>query len=167
MCFELLARLENHGSKELTDTSRDSIEHILPQNEKLAPAWRDMLGPDWREIQQEWLHRLGNLILTGYNSTYSDRPFDEKRKNPGGFAESSVRLNKFVREQMAWTHVEIEQRGKELAQRALSIWPALVVDKALIDAAVQADMRELAKRRDVDKVPMTEIARGLYWRTSD
>ncbi len=35
VCFELLDRLENDGSKEPTDTSNYSIEHILPQNEKL------------------------------------------------------------------------------------------------------------------------------------
>jgi hypothetical protein len=40
VCFELLDRLENHGSKEQTDTSKYSIEHIMPQNEKLAPGAR-------------------------------------------------------------------------------------------------------------------------------
>lgn len=103
VCFELLTRLENHGSKEVTDTSKYSIEHIMPQNEKLSPEWRQMLGDDWRETQRQWLHRLGNLTLTGYNSTYSDRPFDEKKTIRGGFAESSVRLNKFVRECATWT----------------------------------------------------------------
>jgi len=55
----------------------------MPQNENLAPSWREMLGNDWREVQREWLHRLGNLTLTGYNSTYSDRPFGEKKKIKG------------------------------------------------------------------------------------
>ena len=45
-----------------------------------------MLGENWKEAQSVWLHRLGNLTLTGYNSTYSDRPFDEKKTIPGGFA---------------------------------------------------------------------------------
>ena len=31
VCFDLLDRLENHGSKEPTDTSKYSIEHIMPQ----------------------------------------------------------------------------------------------------------------------------------------
>ena len=162
VCFDLLDRLENHGSKELTDTTKYSIEHVMPQNQKLAPEWREMLGDDWREVQQQWLHRLGNLTLTGYNSTYSDRPFDKKKTIPGGFNESSVRLNKFVREQPVWTAVEMKLRGKELAQRALSIWPALVVDKALVDAAELDEIQALAKRRDVAKVPMSQKARELF-----
>ena len=162
ICFDLLDRLENHGSKELTDTSKYSIEHIMPQNEKLAPEWREMLGGDWREVQRQWLHRLGNLTLTGYNSTYSDRPFGEKKIIAGGFEESAVRLNKFVREQEVWTAAEMEVRGKQLATRALSIWPPLVVDQSLIDAAQHQEMQELAKRRDVDKVKMTPKARDLF-----
>ena len=93
MCFELLNRLENDGSREFTDTSNYSIEHIMPQNENLSAEWREMLGADWVTIQRQWLHRLGNLTLTGYNSKYSDRPFAEKKTISGGFGESSVRLN--------------------------------------------------------------------------
>jgi predicted transport protein len=162
VCFDLLDRLENHGSKEPTDTSRYSIEHIMPQNQKLALDWRKMLGSDWREIQRQWLHRLGNLTLTGYNSSYSDRPFSEKKKIKGGFEESSVRLNKFVREQSTWTPTEIERRGKSLASRALTVWPPLKVDAALIDAARETEMRQLSKQQDTRKVPMSEEVRSLF-----
>jgi predicted transport protein len=162
VCFDLLDRLENHGNKEPVDTSTYSIEHIMPQNENLSPQWRQMLGENWRDVQREWLHRLGNLTLTGYNSTYSDRPFEEKKTISGGFAESSIRLNKFVREQKNWTLQEMEQRGKDLANRAQAIWPALVVKKALIDAANKAEMRERAQKRDVTKVPMSPAARQLF-----
>ena len=44
-------------------------------------------------MQQQWLHTLGNLTLTGYNSEYSDRPFTEKRDMTGGFKESPLKLN--------------------------------------------------------------------------
>jgi len=162
VCFNLLDRLENFGSKEATDTSKYSIEHVMPQNEKLGQKWRDMLGEKWREVQRHWVHRLGNLTLTGYNSTCSDRSFDEKKNISGGFGESSVRLNKYVREQPVWTSKEMDQRGKNLAKRALAIWPSLVVDKALIDAAEQAEMRSRAKRRDAATVPMSPDARKLF-----
>ncbi|MEP4197918.1 MAG: DUF1524 domain-containing protein [Aliishimia sp.] len=36
-------------------------------------------------MQEEWLHTLGNLTLTGYNSEYSDKPFAAKRDMDGGF----------------------------------------------------------------------------------
>jgi uncharacterized protein with ParB-like and HNH nuclease domain/predicted transport protein len=162
VCFDLLDRLENHGSKERTDTSKYSIEHIMPQNDKLSSEWRRMLGDRWQDVQREWLHRLGNLTLTGYNSTYSDRPFDDKKTIAGGFSESSVRLNKFVREQQVWTPREMGQRGRDLASRALVIWPGLVVDQKLIDEAKEAEMRERSQRRDVNKVPMSPAARQLF-----
>src|SRR5260370_12935319 len=98
VCFDLLDRLENHGSKEVTDTSKYSIEHIMPQNEKLSREWRRMLGEHWQEVHREWLHRLGKLTLTGYQRQSSDRAIAEKKKNPYGFNDSAVRLNKFLPE---------------------------------------------------------------------
>ncbi len=162
VCWDLLVRLENHDSKERTDTSSYSIEHIMPQNENLPEEWREMLGKDWRETQRQWLHRLGNLTLTGYNSTYSDRPFSEKKTIQDGFAQSAVRLNKFVREQQRWTAAEMEHRGQDMAKRALAIWPSLVVDKALIAAAAKAEMQARSERSDVQRVPMTARARELF-----
>jgi predicted transport protein len=162
VCGYLLDRLENHGSREPTNTSTYTVEHILPQNERLPEPWQRMLGPDWKGVQKTWVHRLGNLTLTGYNSTYSDRPFEEKKTITGGFEHSSIRLNKFVREQPQWTAAEMETRGQLLADRALRIWPLLEVDPALVEKAKQAELRELAQRRDVAKVPMSGPARSLF-----
>ena len=121
-----------------------------------------MLGPNWRRDHKVWLHRLGNLTLTGYNSTYQDRPFEEKKTISGGFNESAVRLNKYVREQSQWTVKEIEARGEELADRALEIWLALDVDRALIEEANRREMRELASRRNVEQIQMSPKARELF-----
>jgi uncharacterized protein with ParB-like and HNH nuclease domain/predicted transport protein len=162
VCRHLLEGLENYDTKEPTDTSTYSIEHIMPRNERLRPEWREMLGDNWKDVQSAWLNRLGNLTLTGYNSTYSDRPFNEKKTVPGGFADSSVRLNRFVREQPAWTAEQISRRTEELAQRALNIWPPLSVSQSLIDAANYREMREQAARRDVAKVEMSAEARALF-----
>jgi predicted transport protein len=162
VCLHLLEQLENHNSKEPTDISTYSIEHVMPQNENLSKKWRDMLGQNWKDIQGTWLHRLGNLTLTGYNSTYSDRPFADKKSISGGFEESSVRLNKFIREQSAWTESEIDERGSLLAKRALVIWPSLKVDESLVAAAEQQEMLIRAARRNVGDVDMSEVARKLF-----
>ncbi len=162
VCRHLLEGLENYGTKEPTDTSSYSIEHIMPRNERLRPEWRSMLGDNWKQIQTTWLNRLGNLTLTGYNSTYSDRPFSEKKTVTGGFAESSVRLNKYVREQSIWTAAEISERTEALAHRAVSVWPQFSIPQSLIDAANHRDMREQAARRDVRKVEMSVEARALF-----
>ena len=134
----------------------------MPQNEKVPLDWRDMLGENWKEVHSRWLHRLGNLTLTGYNSAYSDRAFEDKKTIDKGFSSSCVRLNKFVREQEVWTQKEMHQRGSDLASRALSIWRPLIVSQELVDVAKHLEMRELAARRDVAKVKMSAKARKLF-----
>ena len=162
ICWYMLVRFENHNNKEPAVVTNYSIEHILPQNENLSSKWREMLGEDWQEIQKAWLHRLGNLTLTGYNPEYSDRDFETKKTIDGGFNVSSLRLNQFVRDQTSWTHREIKARGEELAARSLDIWPAIHVDPAAIESAKQAELRSLAAKRDVAKVQMTAAAQVLF-----
>lgn len=162
ICHFLLDRLENFDTNEPTETSGYSIEHILPQNKNLSAAWKNMLGDEWQSVQQLWLHRLGNLTLTGYNSKYSDRPFQEKKSIQDGFNDSAVRLNKFVREQTCWTAVEIAERGEILADRAVDVWPALEVDQAALDAAEVEELHRRAAKKDVSDVVMSELASQLY-----
>jgi|TARA_R110002073_G_scaffold29145_4_gene92069 predicted transport protein len=162
VCFHLLEALENRGSKEVSDTSKYTIEHVMPQNEKLAEAWREMLGSNWQQIQKTWLHRLGNLTLTGYNSTYSDRPFEEKKTIKGGFEQSSVRLNQDIRDESRWTQEEMKVRGKRLASRALKIWPPLEADEAVIRAMEIEELKAKARRRNISQVQMSSDAANLF-----
>jgi len=162
VCFHLLEALENRGSKELSDTSKYSIEHVMPQNENLVVAWREMLGPDWRQVQNTWLHRLGNLTLTGYNPTYSDRPFEEKKTIKGGFQQSSVRLNQDIRDEPDWTPKEMETRGKRLADRALKTWPRLDADEDVIRAMELEELKAKAQRRSISQVQMSAAAASLF-----
>ena len=162
VCWNLLSRIENHGQREPSPTSSYSIEHIMPQNENLPPEWQDMLGEDWQEIREQWLHRLGNLTLTAYNSKYSDRPFEEKKTISGGFNESAVRLNSYVREQKAWTAEIMKERGQLLASRALSIWKYPQPTQAYVEARRAMRVQERAERTDVSRIPMTGRARNLF-----
>ena len=123
-----LRRLENHGRKERVAVDEYTIEHILPQNENLSAMWREALGPKWRRVQETWLHTLGNLTLTGYNTEYSDRPFGEKRDMQGGFKESPLRLNEGLGALNTWNEATIKMRAKRLAEQAVQVWvppPAL------------------------------------------
>jgi hypothetical protein len=142
-CFYMLERLTNSG-KEKSALNGLSIEHVLPQKAELPDEWKLMLGEQWRDIQQAWLHRLGNLTLSGFNSELQAAPFQKKRDlKPGGYADSSVWLNLELAKLDHWTPVEMEARGKQLAKLALKVWPALKADDAAIkqarlDDAVQA-----------------------------
>ncbi len=159
-CFYLLDRLENF-SKERIDTSNFSIEHVMPQNEDLRPEWRTMLGSTWQTVQETWLHRLGNLTLTGYNSTYSDRPFEEKKAIAGGFNDSPLRLNKFIRERSAWDATAIEQRGKLLAEKAIDVWRPLVVDTLAVKQRELEEHKALAANYKIENLELDDTAKKL------
>ena len=125
-------RMENHGRKERVHIDEYSIEHIMPQNENLSAQWQAELGPEWQRIQEKWLHTLGNLTLTGYNSEYSDKPFAEKRDMKGGFKESPLHLNKGLGAEMQWNEEALCQRAASLAQKATDVWPMPALEQDVL-----------------------------------
>lgn len=129
-----LRRMENYGRRERVLVDEYTIEHILPQNENLSPAWQEALGPEWQRIQQTWLHTLGNLTLTGYNSEYSDRPFPYKRDISGGFKESPLKLNAGLGLVEVWDEAAIQARAERLAGQAVDVWKAPAITPDVVDA---------------------------------
>ena len=119
----ILSRLENFENKAPIIIENYTIEHIMSQNKNLSSEWQADLGAEWQEVQKKYLHTIGNLTLTAYNSEMSDRPFLEKMDMPGGFKESALRLNKYVVLQNKWNEKYIQERANELAKKAESIWP--------------------------------------------
>lgn len=117
-----LRRLENHGRKERVPVDEYTIEHILPQNEDLSAAWKTALGTEWERVRESWLHTLGNLTLTGYNSEYSDRAFIDKRDMAGGFKESPIKLNAGLGQLDQWNEDAIKMRANRLALMAVEVW---------------------------------------------
>lgn len=118
----LLRRLENHGRKERVMVEEYTIEHIMPQNENLSEEWKSALGSEWEIVKKTWLHTLGNLTLTGYNSEYSDKPFVSKRDIKGGFKESPLKLNAELGHLEQWNEITIRARAKKLSDAALEVW---------------------------------------------
>jgi uncharacterized protein with ParB-like and HNH nuclease domain/predicted transport protein len=129
----LLSKLENYKRKEFVNVDDFTIEHIMPQNPELSHEWRQMLGADWKELQTKYLHSLGNLTLTGYNSELSDKPFSQKKTMEGGFNDSPIRLNDFLRKVDVWNAENIEARAKELAEKARQIWFAPNLSQEVLD----------------------------------
>jgi uncharacterized protein with ParB-like and HNH nuclease domain len=124
ICSYLLTKLENHGTKEPIAAANYTVEHIMPQNPRLSEAWQRELGDDWQQVHQTYLHSLGNLTLTGYNSELSDRPFAEKRDMEGGLGRSPLRLSAGLGEVVTWNEQEILNRAERLALLAARVWPA-------------------------------------------
>lgn len=130
----LLRRLENFGRKERVLVDEYTIEHILPQNPELSMSWQQALGPDWQQVQQHWLHTIGNLTLTGYNTEYSDRPFVEKRDMTGGFGQSPLKLNAGLGQLAQWDQSTIQVRANRLADQALTVWASPQLDAATLNS---------------------------------
>lgn len=128
-----LRRLENNGRKERVAVANYTVEHIMPQTENLRSEWRIALGPDWKRVQAEWLHRPGNLTLTGYNSEYSDRPFADKRDIEGGFRDSPLQMNKGLGQLETWDEVAIRSRGERLGSMASKVWAAPQLPVAVLE----------------------------------
>ena len=123
-CQYLLRKLENHNNKQPIRRIEDyTVEHIMPQNSELSEEWQKELGENWQEIQEKYLHTIGNLTLTGYNSVLSDHPFSKKKElKPGGFRDGGLRLNVSLVDTCQWNEEAIQTRAKELAEKALKIW---------------------------------------------
>jgi uncharacterized protein with ParB-like and HNH nuclease domain/predicted transport protein len=128
-----LRRFENFGRKELVPVDEYTIEHIMPQNENLSNDWKQNLGDEWERIHQTWLHTIGNLTLTGYNSEYSDRPFIEKRDMEGGFKSSPLKVNEGLGIIDVWNEAAIIDRAQKLAQRAVQVWNSPKIDGSILE----------------------------------
>lgn len=137
----LLRRLENYGRKERVQVDEYTIEHIMPQNENLSLAWITELGSEWKRLHETWLHTLGNLTLTGYNSEYSSRPFEEKRDIEGGFKESPLKLNKGIGQLAHWNEEAIKERAGRLADIALEVWAAPKIKNDLLEVYRSKDVK--------------------------
>ncbi len=129
----LLENLENFNKKESISINNYTIEHIMPQNIEKNEKWQRELGEDWKEIHKKYLHTLGNLTLTGYNSEYSNNSFKQKRDRKGGFKESPVNLNSMLKNLENFGEKEIKQRGEKLAEIALNIWSYPKISKEILE----------------------------------
>ncbi len=101
-----------------------SIEHILPQNPNEKSNWFDIFH-SMEEIQ-DYVHKLGNLTLTCYNSRMSNKSFEDKIKivengNDIGLKSGNVMINNYLNNKTQWTAKDIEDRSKLLSQEIINL----------------------------------------------
>jgi hypothetical protein len=106
---------------------RESIEHVLPQGENTCavPYWKARFTDEaWRRCR----HRLGNLTLTEWNSSYGNRGFDQKRGGPESAPDARVYRNSrfYCERELAivpeWNETAIDERQKRIAKFAMDRW---------------------------------------------
>ena len=136
--YFLFERMENENSPEANDTivskmqsGEFTIEHIMPQT--LTSQWKQELGDDWENIYTMYLHTFANLTLTGFNTSYSNHLFMEKKKGYidrkgnkiDGFDNSAFRLSNYLKQCTKWTLDEIKERQDILLSNFMHLWPMI------------------------------------------
>ena len=121
LTFKVLECIENsfypNGHISLkNELSKYSIEHIMPQT----------LNKDWQFIDEithkSFVHSLGNLTLTAYNSKLSNKSFKEKLEMDKGFKADRLCLNKSVAVYNHWNEDTIAKRTEMMADVMVELW---------------------------------------------
>ena len=113
----IFEQIEKHQSKETVDFENISIEHIMPQT--LTSKWKVDLGNKSDEIYEKYIHNIGNLTLTGYNSELSNESFDVKKEQ---YLKSNISITKDLSKYGEWNEKSIVERAKFYINEILKIW---------------------------------------------
>lgn len=98
--------------------SDGTIEHIMPQT--LSDDWRKYLINKGDFVNYEsYLHLLGNLSLTGYNSELGNISFAKKKIE---YVKSNYANTRDIIKYNDWGSKEINQRGNTLIDLSLKLW---------------------------------------------
>ncbi|GAA8728924.1 DUF262 and DUF1524 domain-containing protein [Helicobacter pylori] len=153
-------RLENFDTKELVNTKELTTEHIMPKT--LTEEWERDLGENFQEIHNKYLHTIGNLTLTGYNSTYSNKSFQEKQGMEKGFKDSPLRLNQGLRDLESFGEEEIKKRANDLADLALKIWTYPKLDAETLEKYKPKKDKKEKEAYDLSSYKFSSHSRELF-----
>jgi len=131
LILETLELQYNH--KERPSFDNLTIEHVLPQT--ITDWWKQQLGEDWQADHELYVHTLGNLTLTGYNSELSNEIFPKKQQQ---LVNSHLEINRYFQNLTKWDREAIEKRSHSMADIALVCWPYFGDEKPAL-AATSAD----------------------------
>lgn len=109
-----------------------TIEHIFPEGDNIPQCWVDMIaGGDASLAKQyldEYTHKIGNLTITGYNSTLSNKSFEEKRDRQSkdgkryiGY-KNGLDINKEIALKDSWTIEDIKARTKTIVTELMKVY---------------------------------------------
>ena len=81
----------------------------MPQ--KLESNWKVELGEDYENIHKSYLHNIGNLILTEFNSEIGNKQFSEKKSK---LNTSSLNFRLSVINQNIWNDKSIQEHQSNM-----------------------------------------------------
>jgi hypothetical protein len=100
-----------------------TIEHVLPQTPEPDSQW--VADFPTQELRDEWVHRIGNLVLLSKykNPAASNYDFDYKKtKYFAQDGDSAFVLTSQVRQEPVWNLPVLEGRQKRLIDRLAEVW---------------------------------------------
>lgn len=102
----ILGKIEEHNTKVSVDfrNPKITIEHIMPQT--LEDSWKVKLGENYKDIHKNYLHNIGNLILTEFNSEIGNKPFEEKKRK---LETSSLNYRLDIIKRNTWSEQSIKE----------------------------------------------------------
>ena len=102
----ILGKIEEHNTKVSVDfrNPKITIEHIMPQT--LEDSWKVELGENYKDIHKNYLHNIGNLILTEFNSEIGNKPFEEKKRK---LETSSLNYRLDIIKRNTWSEQNIKE----------------------------------------------------------
>ena len=127
-----------------------TIEHILPQTPE-DDYWLERWTDDERS---RYTHDLGNLCLTTDNSSYSNKPFDQKRGEAGAsyrcYARGDLVMERDLARYDDWSLDSLRERRERMVMWAKSRWGLPVDLPASFEGTAASD--EIDDRTSDDPV---------------
>jgi hypothetical protein len=108
-----------------------TIEHVFPQGNNIPDNWVSMIADGdnnlAKEYQSLYVHTLGNLTITGYNSTLSNRSFEDKKDrkdNNGNYVgyRNGLNLNTDIVNKDKWSIDIIKARTEKMVSEILELF---------------------------------------------
>jgi len=103
-----------------------TIEHIFPQGNKIPDDWIDMIADGDKEeakkIQSEWVHCLGNLTLSGYNSQLSNASFDIKQDLHKNKKFLGYKINIGYKNGLSLNQLEFNYKKNKTSLSNIEVW---------------------------------------------
>lgn len=116
----ILGKIEENNTKVAVNfrDKKITIEHIIPQ--KIEDNWKKELGSNYEEIHKKYLHNIGNLILTEFNSEIGNKSFKDK-KDKLNTSSLSYRLEIVNRD--TWNEQSIIEHQENMIKWLLETFP--------------------------------------------
>lgn len=116
----ILGKIEENNTKVAVDfrNKKVTIEHIMPQ--KIGEEWKSELGENFDDIHKNYLHNIGNLILTEFNSEIGNKPFSDKKQK---LETSSLNFRLDIIKREKWNEQSILKHQSNMIKWLLDTFP--------------------------------------------